>query len=90
MKQRPDYLESCDPKQRCFPDTWKTEYWRLFGDPLGKGYECPLCHNYFKGVIGFKQLSGDHIYPYKQGGLTVWDNFQLICKPCNLKKSDAI
>ena len=30
----------------------------------------------------------DHIMPMSKGGKTIPDNLQLLCRPCNLKKSD--
>ena len=35
----------------------------------------------------FQKMEGDHIKPWKQGGLTVSENCQMLCKPCNRKKS---
>ena len=44
---------------------------------------CPSCDKKFE--IG--QMEGDHIKPWKDGGLTVVENLQVLCKPCNRKKS---
>jgi 5-methylcytosine-specific restriction endonuclease McrA len=35
-------------------------------------------------------LQGDHIWPWSLFGETSWQNYQLICGSCNLKKKDKI
>ena len=35
----------------------------------------------------FREMQGDHIKPWKKGGLTTDDNCQMLCKKCNLQKS---
>ncbi|WP_363268551.1 HNH endonuclease [Okeania sp. SIO2B3] len=37
-----------------------------------------------------KELKADHIYPFSKGGLTTWDNLQLLCISCNSKKSNKL
>ena len=37
-------------------------------------------------AFGYGQMEGDHIKPWKEGGLTTDDNLQMLCKPCNPKK----
>ncbi len=44
---------------------------------------CPLCKNHF--IID--DMEGDHITPWAKGGKTNIENLQMICKPCNRKKS---
>ncbi|MBF0239032.1 MAG: HNH endonuclease [SAR324 cluster bacterium] len=85
MILKPDYLEDCPEDQRYFPESWKLSVWRNFGD-THKGYQCPGCHQFFKGSDGYSKMEGHHILPWAKGGRTVWHNFQLICKACNLKK----
>ncbi|KOR35113.1 hypothetical protein AM228_20140 [Planktothricoides sp. SR001] len=86
MTNVPKGLEVCDPRQRNFPVSWKEAYFRMhFRDDV-KGYVCPLCKQVFKGSKGFAQLRGDHIHPFSKGGLTVWENLQLLCVSCNSKK----
>ncbi len=53
-------------------------------------YVCPMCRRVFRGPKGFKELAGDHIYPFSKGGLTTWDNLQLICLRCNSQKGSMI
>ncbi len=36
------------------------------------------------------ELQIDHIYPWSKGGKTVKENLQVLCKPCNYKKSNKI
>ena len=46
--------------------------------------ECK-CANCGKG-FEFRQMEGDHIKPWKDGGLTVDENLQMLCKDCNRRK----
>lgn len=45
---------------------------------------CPICKKHF----GFEEMAGDHITPWSKGGKTILENCQMLCKECNLKKSD--
>ena len=52
-----------------------------------KAYElqngvCPRCNKSFQ----FEQMEGDHIDPWSEGGKTVDDNCQMLCKKCNRRK----
>ena len=33
-------------------------------------------------------MDGDHIVPWSQGGMTVDENLQMLCKKCNNEKSN--
>lgn len=44
-------------------------------------YRCVHCGTH----IG---LSIDHIIPTSKGGLSVYDNLQTLCRPCNSRKGD--
>lgn len=90
MAELPEGLESCNSKQRIFPLSWKEAYFRENFDEVKGGYVCPKCENLFRGLKGFQQLKADHIHPYSKGGLTSWDNLQLLCLKCNLEKSNHI
>ena len=83
----PDYLTVINPNQRFFPPTWKTAYWRLFGGLSNEGYQCPMCGKRFKGSKGFLRLQADHKKAFVVGGLSVWENMQLLCDICNSHKS---
>lgn len=83
-------LDPCDPQARFFPLTWKETYFRLNFNADVKGYICPICQNVFRGPRGFKLLKADHIYPYSKGGLTTWENLQLLCLSCNATKSNKV
>src|SRR5271165_611931 len=43
----------------------------------------------FRGRRKLGILQCDHIHPWSRGGLTTWENLQLLCRPCNLSKSDT-
>ena len=36
----------------------------------------------------YDEMEGDHILPWSKGGKTIGENCQMLCKPCNGKKSD--
>lgn len=48
-----------------------------------QGGICPLCEKWFK----MDDMEGDHIDPWKDGGETIADNCQMLCRPCNRRKS---
>lgn len=63
---------------RAFSDTQKrTQYEKQEG-------VCPYCKDHFE----FEEMEGDHIIPWSKGGKTTPDNLEMICKKCNLKKSN--
>lgn len=39
-------------------------------------------------IYDLKDMEGDHITPWTQGGKTVEDNLQMLCKQHNRTKSD--
>ncbi|MBR0091230.1 MAG: DUF262 domain-containing protein [Lachnospiraceae bacterium] len=49
-----------------------------------QGGFCPKCLQHFE----LNEMEGDHITPWSQGGHTTPDNLQMLCKPCNRRKSD--
>jgi len=83
-------LPRCDPRQRLFPLEWKESFFRRRFDERQRGYICPGCKGVFVGTAGLSELEADHIIPFSKGGLTVWSNMILRCKPCNNTKSDNI
>lgn len=44
---------------------------------------CPYCGKHFEE----DQMEGDHILPWHDGGKTVYENLQMLCKKCNRTKS---
>ena len=53
-----------------------------------QGHKCPLCQK--QGIdkeYEFEEMEGDHIVPWSQGGRTVEDNLQMLCRQCNRDKS---
>ena len=63
---------------RAFPAGMKAEAFER------QGGVCPLCGETFS--IG--DMEGDHIDPWSQGGRTVAENCQMLCRPCNRRKGD--
>ena len=61
---------------RTFPDDIKLVVWER------QNHICPLCHKAFD--IAF--MEGDHITPWRDGGRTVIENCQMLCRECNRRK----
>ncbi len=61
---------------RAFPEDIKLAVWEK------QGHICPLCGKEFD--IEF--MEGDHIKPWREGGRTVIENCQMLCRDCNRKK----
>ena len=49
-----------------------------------QGHKCAICGNVFE----FEEMQADHIKPWSKGGHTTPDNCQMLCRDCNLKKSN--
>lgn len=62
---------------RAFPDDIKLAVWEE------QGHVCPLCHREYD----FAFMEGDHITPWREGGRTVRENCQMLCRECNRRKS---
>ena len=45
---------------------------------------CPYCGQHFE----LSEMHADHIRPWSKGGTTTAENCQMLCRDCNLKKSD--
>lgn len=62
---------------RAFSDSMKQKVFEK------QGGICPSCKNKFE----FPQMEGDHITPWREGGRTLIENLQMLCKDCNRRKS---
>lgn len=47
-------------------------------------HKCSICGEEFE----FEEMQADHIKPWSKGGHTTPDNCQMLCRDCNLKKSN--
>jgi 5-methylcytosine-specific restriction endonuclease McrA len=62
---------------------------RTFTESMKRGaYErqrgiCVKC----KQLFTFEQMEADHITPWHEGGKTVMENCQMLCKDCNRRKA---
>ena len=45
---------------------------------------CPICKEKFK----IEEMEADHITPWSEGGKTIVENCQMLCKECNRRKSN--
>lgn len=61
---------------RAFPDDIKLAVWER------QNHVCPLCHKAFDIAL----MEGDHITPWRDGGRTVIENCQMLCRECNRRK----
>lgn len=63
---------------RAFPDDIKLAVWEE------QGHKCAICGK----EMDYEFMEGDHITPWKEGGRTVKENCQMLCRECNRRKSD--
>jgi hypothetical protein len=63
---------------RSIPASWRTRLVERAGN------RCALCNT----SLDPSSTHIDHIEPFSKGGLTVPDNLQAVCAPCNLKKGN--
>ena len=61
---------------RAFPDDIKLAVWE------NQRHICPICGKEFD----FEFMEGDHITPWCEGGRTVVENCQMLCRECNRRK----
>ena len=67
----------------------KTLNIRAFSDRMKQAaYErqkgiCAICHQHFE----LDEMEADHIDPWHDGGKTCAENCQMLCRPCNRRKS---
>ena len=47
-------------------------------------HKCAICGEGFE----FEEMQADHIKPWSKGGHTTHENCQILCRDCNLKKSN--
>ncbi len=63
---------------RAFPERIKLAVWEK------QKHVCKGCHKEFD----YEFMEGDHITPWHEGGRTVEENCQMLCRECNRRKSD--
>lgn len=49
-----------------------------------QNHRCAICGNEFE----LDQMDADHIIPWSKGGTTTRDNLQMLCRECNIRKSN--
>ena len=77
MANRTKSRSSSNKRSRHIPDDVKTRVWQNCG---GRCVECG----------SQEYLEFDHIIPHSKGGSNAEANLQILCRNCNLKKSDHI
>lgn len=63
---------------RAFTDSEKIKVYTL------QNGICKNCGNHFE----LEEMEADHITPWSQGGKTIIENCQMLCRECNRRKSD--
>lgn len=61
---------------RAFPEDIKLAVWEQ------QKHICPLCGKEYD----YEFMEGDHITPWREGGRTVIENCQMLCRDCNRRK----
>ena len=61
---------------RAFPEDIKLSVWEK------QSHRCAICGREFD----FEEMEGDHITPWRDGGRTVEENCQMLCRECNRRK----
>ena len=77
-----EYLLTDDERKlniRAFTDKQKQEQYQK------QNGICVKCGKHFE----YNEMEGDHIIAWSQGGKTVPENLQMLCKRCNNTKSNA-
>lgn len=62
---------------RAFDDNTKREVYER------QGGICPICGKHYE----IEQMEADHITPWVEGGRTIAENCQMLCRDCNRRKS---
>ena len=70
---------------RDFSDTVKLEVIKANLEKYSGQICCEICG---KNLSSIKECHFDHIHPFAKGGKSVFENCQLLCTDCNLKKND--
>lgn len=70
---------------RDFSDTVKLEVIKTNLEKYSGKICCDVCG---KSLSSIKECHFDHIQPFAKGGKSVYENCQLLCAECNLKKND--
>ena len=84
IKLQQNNITGLDSKRFFTRDDKKVLYEKLEkGQSKGKRI-CPHCNKEYT----FDELEIDHIKPWSKGGQTILSNAQLLCKTCNIKKSN--
>jgi hypothetical protein len=79
-----DYLEFNPPRERARQR--KPISRQMFTRVLAKSeYKCVFC-----GLTSLEDLVVDHIKPFSRGGECSFENYQILCKKCNLKKRNRL
>lgn len=70
---------------RDFSDSVKLEVIKTNLEKNGGKICCEACGRVLSSI---KECHFDHIYPYARGGKSTFENCQLLCTDCNLRKND--
>lgn len=86
---RPLSLTEIEPELRMFPASWRDQ--AIFEELREVGYvTCSGCLAKFLRRAELRTLEADHIHPFSKGGMSTWENLQLLCRACNRSKRDRL
>jgi 5-methylcytosine-specific restriction endonuclease McrA len=83
---KPAELPDIDPTLRGYPGSYRDAAIRASWDAEKGGIVCSSCNVVFATRASLRQLQADHVQAFARGGLTTWENLQLLCRSCNLRK----
>jgi 5-methylcytosine-specific restriction endonuclease McrA len=82
----PPELDPIDPMQRTYPRSYRDAAVRAASDAVTGEVTCALCGSVARSLREKNSLHADHRIAHSRGGLTSWENLQLLCPGCNLRK----
>lgn len=83
---QPNYLADVPTTARLYPASWRDAAVRACFETERGGVVCGRCSKLFRRPSELRLLQADHIVPVSRGGLTTWENLQLLCFGCNASK----
>jgi len=83
------YVLSGDPRSLSLRQFTPAQKATMFERQVGLCARPTLTGHDARTVFALKEMDGDHIIPWSQGGKTELVNGQMLCRPCNQAKSNS-